>query len=193
MHNAIEAEVVRRSGERKRISEIYRSVRRRVKGSCPSGRTEADLHKPEWDALYPQSGGEAKYYVYAHVHPDLCCMEVKDEAGLFVGYRIDGVPFYIGKGCGDRAYDLSRNEGHGVELRGLKKAGVRPNDIVKIIAENLTESEALKLESKLIYFFGTRYEKGIDGLLVNLDIPRRPEILNIPRIAERNSSELARK
>ena len=41
-------------------------------------------------------------------------------------------------------------------------------------AMNLTETEALEMESKLIYFFGTKFELERKGILVNLSFPPRP-------------------
>jgi hypothetical protein len=99
-----------------------------------------------------------------------------------------GTPFYIGKGCGDRAWDLNRNEGHGVHLRQLRKRGVADSEIVCIVRDNMTEREALELESKLICFFGTRFEAGRKGILVNLSFPARPvheiERRDKPRLAD---------
>jgi hypothetical protein len=87
---------------------------------------------------------------------------------------LPGVPFYVGKGCGQRAWDLKRNEGHGVELRQLLAKQHTPEQIVHLIRENLTERAALEIESKLVYFFGTKFERTRQGMLVNLDIPKRP-------------------
>ena len=124
----------------------------------------------DWTALF---GGdtENKYYVYVHAYPSgkgvrfhhpKCVIDTK------------GHPFYVGKGTGNRAYDLNRNEGHGVILRQLKKKGHVPCDIVSIVKDGLTEAEAYALESKLIHFFGTKFDKN-PGILVNLDVPRKPE------------------
>lgn len=127
----------------------------------------------DWSHLFSGSS-ERKFYVYAHIKP--CGLSInfnKDQHGIDL--RCGGVPFYIGKGCGDRAFDLKRNEGHGKVLAQLKRNGVKPEQIVRIVEECLTEAEALELESKLIYFFGTKFESGRYGCLVNLEIPNRPE------------------
>lgn len=126
------------------------------------------LLKERWDHLFDGSK-DRKFYVYAHVVPS----NKKIVFDCSINMHFPGVPFYIGKGTGDRAYDLKRNQGHGATLQELLKMGKVGSDIVYIIAENLTEPEALALESKLIYFFGTKYEKDRDGILVNLDIPKR--------------------
>lgn len=117
---------------------------------------------------------ERKFYVYAHVKPGSIKIDFNEELhGLDL--RCCGVPFYIGKGCGGRAYDLKRNEGHGQMLAQLRRDKVPKEKIVKIIKDGLTEAEAFELESKLIYFFGTKFEAGRAGCLVNLEIPARPE------------------
>jgi len=79
------------------------------------------------------------YYVYAYL-------------------REDQTPYYIGKGKGYRAYDKS---GH--VLRGIQL----PADRVRIIIlqENLTNEQALKLESELIKHYG-RQDLGT-GILHN--------------------------
>jgi len=124
----------------------------------------------DWSHLF-SGDTEPKYYVYVHYEPSGKSIRYVSEKAVI---RTDGYPFYVGKGTGDRAFDLKRNQGHGAILRGLIDKH-SPNDIVSIVKDGLTESQALELESKLIYFFGTKYEKGRRGILVNLDIPVRPK------------------
>lgn len=68
--------------------------------------------------------------------------------------RNDGSPYYIGKGCGRRAF-VKHNRG-------------MPNDISKIrfVKTNLLESEALELEKLLISKYG-RKDLGT-GILINM-------------------------
>lgn len=127
----------------------------------------------DWSHLF-SGDEEKKYYVYMHADPS-------GGKGLrYVGekavIKTQGMPFYVGKGTGDRAYDLKRNQGHGAMLRQLLERH-SPIDLVHIVKDGLTEVQALELESKLIYFFGTRYEKGRRGVLVNLEIPPRPKFI----------------
>lgn len=114
---------------------------------------------------------EKRYCVYAHVDP----------SGKFVaadscGGNFGGMPFYIGKGCGNRPHDLKRNQAHGQRIANVVKNGFSQQDIVKIIKADICEKEALELEAKFIYFFGTAYDD-FAGPLVNLDRSKRPEFV----------------
>ena len=75
-----------------------------------------------------------KYYVYEYL-------------------RIDGSPYYIGKGCGFRAYEKNR--------------AYKPKDKsrIRIIKENISEQEAWDLEIELIAKYG-RQDLGT-GILKN--------------------------
>ena len=77
---------------------------------------------------------------------------------------IESLPFYVGKGEGNRAYDLNRNESHRKKRQFIEQTGKQVQ--VLILKDNLTEVEALMLESKLIDIFGL---KSYGGWLVNLD------------------------
>jgi len=142
------------------------------------------LMAEDWSALFAGGSDERRFYVYAHVNP----RGSKVKNGGDFALCFNGRPFYIGKGTGRRAWELNRNEGHGVELRQLRDAGVADSEIVHIIRDNLTEREALEIESKLIYFFGTKFEPGRKGILVNLDFPARPrretDTRDAPKLAE---------
>jgi hypothetical protein len=131
-----------------------------------------DLMAQDWSHLFPDGDGEPKYYVYAHVYPFMKPKDFRHDGAFKMD--LPGMPFYVGKGCGERAWDLKRNEGHGVELRQLLSRGNTPEQIVHVVRDKLSERAALEIESKLIYFFGTKFERDRRGLLVNLEIPRRP-------------------
>lgn len=118
----------------------------------------------DWSFLFPaiQKGGE-KFYVYAHIDPRGKCTPIE---GLKV--VLYGDPFYIGKGSGNRAWDLKRNQGHGKRIKKIRDEGFPDSSITVIIAENLMEQDALILEAKLIYHFGSIYDESINGCLLNL-------------------------
>lgn len=78
-------------------------------------------------------------------------------------------PFYIGKGTGSCAFDHlvkpDKTKKY-ARIEEIQKSGGNP--IVDILVEDLTESQALRLESELIAAFGTE-ETG--GLLTNAVVP----------------------
>ena len=126
----------------------------------------------DWSHLFHGGDTEERYCVYAHIDP----RKERFATSPFAGGDYKGIPIYIGKGTIDRAFDLRRNQGHGKVLREIISAGYCEQDIVKVIMQDMTEARALEMESKLIYFFGTIYEKNRKrGTLTNLDIPKRPE------------------
>jgi len=132
------------------------------------------LLQQDWSHLFPNRDEKKLYYVYAHCDVENGYITLPSKIGGTVP-----MPFYIGKGAGNRAYDLSRNQGHGIKLRDILRSGAKKSDIVLILRGNLTEAESLALESKLIYFFGTIYEKDRNGILLNLDIPLRPNFQKV--------------
>lgn len=124
----------------------------------------------DWSSLFHGGDLTKKYYVYFHV--DLAEKFIALPKRLGIG--MVKKPFYVGKGTNNRAYELKRNEGHGKKIRNIISDGHNEKDIVCIIKNLLTEGEAYELEAKLIYFFGTIFEKDRDGILLNLNIPRLP-------------------
>lgn len=105
------------------------------------------------------------YYVYVHCDPTASIALKKDGVSTFgATMGMTHLPFYVGKGTGNRAFELDRNETHRKVRQKLK---LFDKDIkVTILKEGLTEKEALMLESKLIDIFGLI---SIGGRLVNLD------------------------
>jgi hypothetical protein len=133
------------------------------------------LIKQDWGHLYNGGDKEEKYYVYVHVDQTKSIFVTTEECGGNYG----GQPFYVGKGTGERAFDLNRNQGHGKVIKSLLGKGLTKSDIVRVVFQNLTEAKAFEIESKLIYFFGTIYDKQIkkQGCLYNLEIPKLPEFV----------------
>lgn len=130
------------------------------------------LINQDWSHLFYGGDETRKYYVYAHIDPTKQIFHCSDTCGGNWG----GQPFYIGKGTGNRAYELDRNQGHRKIIRSLKSSGVKDSRITKIIFSELTEAKAFEIEAKLIYFFGTIYDTKTKrkGLLYNLNIPNIP-------------------
>lgn len=111
---------------------------------------------------------EEKYYVYAHCNPSWKIALKKEGKSTFAAtLGVSNMPFYIGKGTGNRAYELNRNEAHRKVRNKIKTINPENEIDVVIIRDNLTEKEALMCESKLIDIFGVQSVSG--GLLVNLD------------------------
>jgi hypothetical protein len=85
-------------------------------------------------------------------------------------------PFYIGKGTGNRAWEHHTNvddSEKGQFIRQIKSAGHKV--IHSILADDLTEHQALKIEAELISAFGIKSQ---GGLLTNRV---RPNLENINR------------
>lgn len=136
----------------------------------------SSLINQDWSSVYPSNSDSGCFYVYAHIDPGTTYFSfTADYGGIFIGN-----PFYIGKGCGDRAHNLKRNQGHGKHIKKLLDDGWEQKDLVHIIFNGLSEQKAYELESKLIYFFGSIYQRGKkSGVLLNLDIPKTPEFSGV--------------
>lgn len=108
---------------------------------------------------------EKIFYVYAHCDPNYKIAIKKDGISTFSAtLDMTHLPFYIGKGSGDRANCLDRNGAHRKHRQRLRRFG---KDIyVSVIKNGLTEMDAFILESKLIDIFGLT---SFGGRLVNLD------------------------
>ncbi len=79
-------------------------------------------------------------------------------------------PFYVGKGTGSRAFDhLVKPDATEKfrRIRAIQSVGLKP--LVTVLADDLDEPQALKLEAELISAFGTE-ETG--GCLTNAVVPK---------------------
>lgn len=77
--------------------------------------------------------------------------------------------FYIGKGTGVRAYDhlvTADNSAKGRRIKAITGNGQEV--LVTILADSLTEEQAIKLEAELISSFGT---ESTGGVLTNKVVP----------------------
>ena len=92
-----------------------------------------------------------------------CVYALKDPRGT------PARPFYVGKGTGSRAGDHTLNidaTRKGERIAEIREAGLEV--ITTVLADDLTEPQALKLESELVASFGA-LETG--GLLTNAVVP----------------------
>lgn len=132
------------------------------------------LYESDVDGVYDDTSPDTDFYVYVHCNP-LQIINAKYSAKhLFCATELDlrYAPFYVGKGRGDRCYDLNRNEGHRKIKQFINKAN---HDVVVVnVREGLSEQSALALESKLIDILGLR-QLHEGNLLVNLDEGHHPE------------------
>jgi hypothetical protein len=108
---------------------------------------------------------DSKFYVYVHCNPLFALRaNANGKIAFAATLGITHLPFYVGKGSGDRAYDINRNGSHRKIKQVIHESGKSIN--VRLVKSDLTEVEALMLEAKLIDIFGL---KSYGGWLVNLD------------------------
>jgi hypothetical protein len=139
------------------FSEVSRKQKHRdVFSACFS------IFQTDISDLYEKTE-ERNFYVYVHCEPKPLNIG-KPIPAFLASLGMKNQPFYVGKGCGDRAFDLDRNETHRKVRQRLKDFGQEV--VVEILFDNLTKHEALAIESKLIDICGLKTN---GGCLVNLD------------------------
>jgi len=110
---------------------------------------------------------ENKFYVYCHMNPEKPLI-VNGRYSAFVTFSallgMSHSPFYIGKGTGNRLNEINRNETHRKVTKFIRDRGKDP--LVYMIKDNLSEKDALIMESKLIDIYGLDI---YNGSLTNLD------------------------
>jgi hypothetical protein len=119
--------------------------------------------------LPEEESGRNNYYIYFHCNPLKKLFVKNDIKHLFLAKNFPGmthVPFYVGKGTGNRAYQFERSGPYAKIRAKLRGFDLEPS--VFIAKSELSENQAFNLESKIIDILGvTHLEK--HGLLVNLD------------------------
>lgn len=155
-----------------RDNESLRISNARYKNRMQSIEREYDavqlIYASDISTLYQTNNEDRTYYVYVHCNPLQRLNAKQDAKHLFCAstLQLGCVPFYVGKGQGDRCYDLNRNEGHRKIKQHINKAG---SEVVVVkLAEGLMESEALALEAKLIDILGLK-QLHSTNTLINLD------------------------
>jgi hypothetical protein len=130
-----------------------------------------------WDAdissLYSDSGfdKEKKYYVYAHLDSSRQNTAGRCAITSFASaIGMTHIPFYVGKGTGNRCFDTNRSETHRKVAQKVSRMG--KSIIVVKLKYDLTESEAFQYEAKLIDIFGLLPQC---GYLSNLDEGLHPD------------------
>jgi len=150
-----------------RLGEINPNKASKAENQRRQYQAISDIYLTDISSLYSTVELDSKpvYYVYAHLDTTKKVAVSKNPKTTFAAtLGMDFFPFYIGKGTGNRCYDINRNETHRKVKQRLASYG-KEVKVVKI-ASDLTEVEALALESKLIDIFGLIPNK---GLLTNLD------------------------
>lgn len=151
----------------KRINELEKSKTNPKKSHIDVFDSCNRIYNTSISHLYENKNfdNNSDYYVYAHCNP---LFKLNPETNGKIAFAstlgLTHIPFYVGKGKLDRAYDLNRNESHR-KIRQIIESS-KKEIVVKIIKNSLSEMDALSLESKLIDIFGL---KSYGGWLINLD------------------------
>ena len=121
-----------------------------------------------------------KFYVYLHSDPRT------------------GKVVYVGKGCGGRAWDVTRNRGKSSEhcdyLVSLCNEGFTPNDYVIILRRNMSEKEATDVESSYMHTNGlTRFNRrcGERNYQAKLTTEQVRKIYKLTKTTKMTHAELA--
>ena len=158
---ALRSKIDRRLNQLTSLEKKHKKSHQSVFESC------VHIHNFDIGSMYDgmELSQERRFYVYAHCDP---FFKFKADTNGKIAFAstigLDYLPFYVGKGEGNRAYELNRNEGHRKKRQFIE--GSQKEVQIRIIKDNLTELEAFMLESKLIDIFGLT---SFGGWLVNLD------------------------
>lgn len=140
------------------------------KSNRDRAREYVDACKRIWDTdLIHLYGYESKLdrkrsYVYAHCDSSAPLHENNALHSFLMSLGLTHMPFYVGKGVGDRWLDINRNDTHRKMKQKLAALGLEIKPV--ILVSEVTSYQALAYESKLIDIVGLRIN---GGHLVNLD------------------------
>jgi hypothetical protein len=128
------------------------------------------IYNSDISSLYSSitESNNREYYVYVHCDSTKKLSVARDIREYFLAtkFNLKYMPFYVGKGTRNRFLDFNRNDSHRKIRTSILK---RRKDIEAIkICENLTETEALMIESKIIDILGSKHTSKF-GMLINLD------------------------
>lgn len=133
------------------------------------------LFQTFFDYVVPEKGNN---YVYFHCNP-LKKLNIKsDIKHIFLASKFPNLnyePFYVGKGNGNRAFELNRNDSHRKIRNQINKFGKEIEPI--IIIDNISENCSLSYENIFMYILGLRALSN-NGILVNLMENDIPELNN---------------
>lgn len=175
------------------IRKLRQKLKSRYEILCPKEKSRAEIQteiynsiQNIWNSDISYMFDDTKYdilpnyYVYCHMLPSKPIVLTKQgrPTALYSFAASIGcthIPFYIGKGKNNRAFDTNRNGYHSKIKEFIRELNNEP--ITKILINNISEKDAIIKECKLIDIFGISV---YNGLLVNIDEgPNRQERTHI--------------
>jgi hypothetical protein len=134
--------------------------KQRRKAGCNYNVELSSLVLEDWSYLFGKYDNEEKTFcVYMHGDPKKALRYYKH-----FGIHSFLKPFYVGMGNKERPYNFLRGRVHSAKLKEMLDLGYLKEQIVCILADNLTEREARELESKMIVFFGIKLAGRMQGI-----------------------------
>ena len=136
-----------------------------------------DLLDQDWSYLWSGGDPDKKYCVYVCSDP----LAPSFKFGRKLGGRIP-LPFFIGYLKEGLVWVPDENSSCALKVKNLIAAGVTKEKILTTLITGVSETQAIELEAKLVYFFGTVHDIGNKGILLNPKKHRVPDFKEeIPR------------